>query len=62
MRNDHKIHTLGAPHYKARFRFLRKLKDFKRALWSEKYGNVFLGITVLAIFGYKFLPNWAIFG
>ena len=33
------IHTLGAPHFKAHCRFLRKLKDFKCALWSEKYGK-----------------------
>jgi len=31
--------ALGAQHYKAHIRFLRKLKDFKCALWSEKYGN-----------------------
>jgi len=37
MRKHNRIHILGAPHYKARFRFLRKLKDFKCALWSEKY-------------------------
>jgi len=39
MRKHNQIHTLGAPHYKAYFRFLRKLKDFKWSLWSEKYGN-----------------------
>jgi len=39
MRKHYQIHTLGAPHYKAHFRFLRKLKDFKCALWSEKYGS-----------------------
>jgi len=33
------IHTLGAPHFKEHCRFLRKLKDFKCALWSEKYGK-----------------------
>jgi len=37
MRNQ--IHALGEPYYKAHIRFLRKLKDFKCALWSEKYGN-----------------------
>ena len=39
MRKHNQIHILGAPHYKAHFRFLRNLKDFKCALWSEKYGN-----------------------
>ena len=38
MRKHNQIYTLGAPHYKAHFQFLRKLKDFKCALWSEKYG------------------------
>jgi len=32
--------SLGAPHYKARFCFLGKLKNFKCALWSEKYINL----------------------
>jgi len=36
MRKHNQIHTLGAPNYKAHFRFLRKVKDFKCALWSEK--------------------------
>jgi len=35
---QNQIHTLGAPHYKAHFRFLR-LKDCKFALWSKKYGG-----------------------
>jgi len=35
MRNHNQIYTLGAPHYKAHFRFFRKFKDFKCALWSE---------------------------
>jgi len=35
MRKHNQIHTLGALHYKAH---LRNLKDFKCALWSEKYG------------------------
>jgi len=39
MRKHNQIHTLGASHYKAHFRCLRKLKDFKWTLWSEKYGN-----------------------
>jgi len=39
MRKHNQIHTLGTPHYKAHFRFLRKLKDFKYALWFEKYGS-----------------------
>jgi len=38
MRKHNQIHTLGAPHYKAHFRFLSKLNEFKCALWSEKYG------------------------
>jgi len=38
MRKHNQIHTSGTPHYKVHFRFLRKLKDFKCALWSEKYG------------------------
>jgi len=36
MRKHNQVHTLGAPHYKAHFRFLRKLKDFKCLLSSEK--------------------------
>jgi len=39
MRKHNQVHTLGASHYKAHFSFLRKLKDFKCALWSEKYGS-----------------------
>jgi len=39
MRKHSQIHTLGPLHYKAHFRFLRKLKDFKCALRSEKCGN-----------------------
>jgi len=31
--------TGDALDYKAHFRFMRKLKDFKCALWSKKYGN-----------------------
>jgi len=37
MRKHNHIHTLGTLHYNAHFRFLSKLKDFKCALWSEKY-------------------------
>jgi len=40
MRKHNQIHTLGAPNYKAHFRFLRKVKDFKCALWSEKNGTL----------------------
>jgi len=40
MRKHNQIHTLGAPHYKAHFQFLRKLKDFKCTLWSKN--TVFL--------------------
>jgi len=39
MRKHNQIHTSGAHHYQVRFQFLRKLKDLKCALWSEKYGN-----------------------
>jgi len=39
MPKHNQIHTLGAPYYKGHFRFLTKLKDFKCALWSEKYGK-----------------------
>jgi len=28
MRKHNQVHTVGAPHCKAHFRFLRKLKDF----------------------------------
>jgi len=40
MRKHNQIHTLGTPHYKVHFGFVRKLKDFKCALWSEKYENM----------------------
>ena len=33
------ILTIDAPDYKAHVPFLRKLKDHKYALWSEKYGT-----------------------
>jgi len=36
MKKHNQIHTLGALHYKAHFRILRKLKDFMRALPSKK--------------------------
>jgi len=54
VRKHNKIHILGAPHYKAHFRFLRKLKDFKCALWSEKYSTLVLAssfkfLTVLQV-------------
>ena len=39
MRKHNQIHTLRAPYYKAHFRFLRKLTDFKCALRSEKCGS-----------------------
>jgi len=38
MKKHNQIQTLGTLYYKAHFRFLSKLKDFKCALWSEKYG------------------------
>jgi len=37
MGKHNQIQTLGAPHSKAHFQFLRKLEDVKCALWSEKY-------------------------
>jgi len=40
MRKHNQIHALGALHYKAHFRVLRKLKDFKCALWSKKYCTI----------------------
>jgi len=39
VRKNNQIHALDAPHYKAHIRFLRKLMDFKWALWSSKYGR-----------------------
>ena len=39
MRKHNQIHTLGALHYKEHFRFLRKLKDCKCALWSKRCGS-----------------------
>jgi len=33
-------HTFSAPHYKTHFQFLRKLKDFYCALWSEKKNSI----------------------
>ena len=33
------IHILGAPDYKVHVPFLRKLKDYKCALWSKKYSK-----------------------
>jgi len=35
MRKQDQIHISDALHSKEHFRFLRKLKDFKCALWSE---------------------------
>jgi len=40
MRKHNQIDTLDAPHYKAHFRSLRKLKDFRCALRSEKIRQV----------------------
>jgi len=40
MRKHNQIHTLGALHYTAHFQFFRKLKDFKYAVWSEKYSSM----------------------
>jgi len=45
MRKHNQIHTLGAPHYKVHVRFLWKSKDFKCAIWSEKYGNCWVRVT-----------------
>jgi len=36
MRKHNHIHTLGIPHYKAHFRFLRKLKGLLSAPYSPK--------------------------
>ena len=33
------IRVLNAPDYKAHVPLLRKLKDYKCALWSKKYSN-----------------------
>ena len=33
------IHTLDALDYKAHVLFIRKSKDYKRTLWSEKHGS-----------------------
>ena len=44
MRKHNQIHTLGAPHYKAHFRFLRKLKDFK---WTLGPKNTVVGLREL---------------
>ena len=44
------IHTLDAPDYKAHVPFLKKLKDYKRALWSENYGNTEVNLNNLATF------------
>jgi len=41
MRTHSQIHTLGAVQYKTHGQFLRKLKNFKWALWSEKYGSIY---------------------
>jgi len=40
MRKHKQIHTLGTPHYKVHFVSLRKLEDFKCALWSKNYGTL----------------------
>jgi len=55
MRKQHQIHTLGAPHCKAHFRFLSKLKDkdFKCALWSKKYGTSVMLYQYWHIFSVK---------
>jgi len=38
MRKHNQVHTLDSLH-KVHFQFLKKLKDFKCALWYEKYGT-----------------------
>jgi len=53
MRKHNQIHTSGAPHYKAHFRFLSKLKDFKCPLWSEKYGLLKCVIEPSVIFKHQ---------
>jgi len=40
MRKHKQIHTLDTPHYKVHFVPLRKLEDFKCALWSKNYGTL----------------------
>ena len=50
MRKHDQILTLGTAHYKAHFRFLRKSKDFKSALWSERYGNKETNILRISFF------------
>jgi len=49
MRKHNQIHTLGALHYEAHFRFLSQLKDFKCALWSEKYDTKVLTVQYLSM-------------
>ena len=41
------IHTLDALDYKAHVSFLRKIKDYKCALWSEKYGT-YLALPIVS--------------
>jgi len=58
MTKHNQIHTLGASQYKVHFQFSRKLKEFKCALWSEKYGNLhyrFLIHTKSFIFWLNFI-------
>jgi len=68
MRKHNQIHTLGAPHYEAHFRFLRKLKGCKCALWSEKWGScpdLFAGnhlLTVHAKTCERMLRHRAVYG
>jgi len=50
MRKQNQVHSLGAPRYKVHFRFLRKWKDFKCALWSEKYGNRWSDIVPCVVY------------
>ena len=56
MRKHNEIRTLGAPRYKMHFPFLKKLWDFKSALWSEKYGK-HKNFTRFAIFLISMLNN-----
>jgi len=64
MRKHNQIHTLGAPHCKAHFRFLRKLKDFKCVLWSKKYGSCpdLFAVTAHAKSCERMLRHRAVYG
>ena len=59
MRRHNQIHTLGAPHYKAHFWFLRKLKDSKCVLWSGQCGTLLLtNINIIQNLCFCYKLNW----